>query len=52
MRTKSRYYKRNVITHGDTIKHYPSGTSILVDMIVTSIQKTYKSYQIKKLQTK
>jgi hypothetical protein len=52
MRTKQEYYKRNVITHGDSIKHYPSGTSILMDMMITAIQKTCRNYQRKKLQSK
>ena len=49
MRTKSRYYKRNVITHGDSIKHYPSGTSILVDMIITAAKEQCKKFNTKKV---
>jgi len=48
MRTKDEYYKRNVITHGDSIKHYPSGTSILMDMMITSIHKKCNKF-IKKV---
>jgi len=44
---KTRYYKRNVITHGDSIKHYPGGTSILMDMIWRGIK-----YQIIKRKRK
>jgi hypothetical protein len=49
---KTEYYKRNVITHGDSIKHYPSGTSILMDMIITAIKENCNKYHQKKLQTK
>lgn len=52
MKTKREYYKRNVITHGDSTKHYPSGTSILMDMMITSIQRTCRLYHLKKLQKK
>jgi hypothetical protein len=48
MRTKSTYYKRNVITHGDNIKHYPSGTSILMDMMVSAAQDYCKKRKVKK----
>lgn len=49
MKTKEEYYKRNVITHGDSIKHYPSGTSILMDMMITAAQDYCNKVQKKKV---
>jgi len=45
---KTEYYKRRVITHGDSIKHYPGGTSILMDMMITAAQDYCKKRKVKK----
>ena len=50
MKTKLEYYKRtNPIIHGSDIKHYPSGTSILVDILITSIHEQCNKFQKKKV---
>jgi hypothetical protein len=42
MRTKEEYYiRKNPIIHGDKLKHYPSGTAILMDIIIRSIKYNY-----------
>jgi hypothetical protein len=46
---KTEYYKRRVITHGDSIKHYPGGTSILMDMMITAAKEQCKKYRAKKV---
>jgi hypothetical protein len=49
MKTKTEYYKRtNPVIHGDTIKHYPSGTAILMDMMVSAAQDYCKKRKVKK----
>lgn len=45
MRAKREYYKRNVITHGDSIKHYPSGTAILMDMIIRGLKYNFIKFR-------
>lgn len=46
MRTE--YYKRtNKIMGGSSTKHYPSGTAILMDMIVTAVHKKCNEFKKK-----
>jgi len=46
MRTE--YYKRtNKVMGGGSTKHYPSGTSILMDMMITAVQKKCNKFRKK-----
>jgi hypothetical protein len=49
MKTKTEYYKRtNKVMGGGDLKHYPSGTSILMDMVVSAAQDYCKKRKVKK----